>query len=91
MSATFAKFVLPIVGSNAVRHTTKQEFTLGVAQIGDNNTTWVYVLHTVDLAANAATAVDSSFNTGAGTGYTNGTVAAKANEYGWVKKTTSPL
>lgn len=81
-----------IVGANIDRKTPVQEFTLGLPALDNGNQTWVYVSHSAILAANAATAVNGSFVAAAGTGYTNGpNTAAAVGDFGWVRKTTSPL
>lgn len=84
--------VIPMAGANVARRTTTKEFTLGTAQIDDANRTWVYVQADVTVAAAAAPAVSATFHLTAATGgsYTADTAFA-ANEYGWVRKTTSPL
>lgn len=85
-------FVIPMIGANPDRRTTNQEFDLGTAQIDTDNRTWVYVLSNVVVAAAAAPVVSGTFTLTAGTGgaYTADTAFA-IGEYGWVRKTTSPL
>ena len=84
--------VIPMAGANVARRTTTKEFALGTAQIDDQNRTWVYVQADVAVAAAAAPVVSATFHLTAATGgsYTADTAFA-ANEYGWVRKTTSPL
>ena len=85
-------FVIPMVGANPSRRTSTKEFALGTAQVDDQNRTWVYVQADVAVAAAAAPVMSASFHLTAGTGgsYTADTAFA-INEYGWVRKTTSPL
>ena len=84
--------VIPMAGANLARRTTNKEFTLGTAQIDDANRTWVYVQADVAVSAAAAPVVSATFHLTAATGgsYT-ADAAFAANEYGWVRKTASPL
>lgn len=84
--------VIPLVGVNFARRTTDKEFKLGTPQLDDSNQTWVYVQANVAVAAAQAPVVSAAFALTAATGgsYTADTAFA-ANEYGWVRKTTTPL
>ena len=83
-------FVIPMVGANASRRTLAKEFVLGTAQIDDQNRSWVYVRASEAVATGTCT-VDANFAlTDAAGNYTADTAFA-INEYGWVRKTTSPL
>jgi len=83
-------FAIPMVGANPSRRTTTREFKLGTAQIDDANRTWVYVQASEAVATGTCT-VDANFAlTDAAGNYTADTAFA-INEYGWVRKTTSPL
>lgn len=84
--------VIPLVGVNFARRTTTKEFTLGTPQLDDSNRTWVYVQADVAVAAAQAPVLSGAFHLTAATGgsYTADTVFA-ANEYGWVRKTATPL
>lgn len=85
-------FSVPIAGANPDRRTLTQEFSLGTATLDDANRTWVYVKSNVTVAAAAAPVVSGAFLLTAGTGgaYTADKAFA-SGEYGWVRKTTSPL
>jgi hypothetical protein len=81
-----------LVGANPSRRTTSREFLPGSACLDDQNRTWVYVGPSTNAIAAAATCtVTGAFvvNNTAGT-YTADTAFA-TGEYGWVRKTTSPL
>lgn len=66
-------------------------FALGQSAMGTDNTTWVFVRANLGVAANVAVVVDANFNiTGLGAGYTTA-VPFLINEYGWVRKTVTPL
>jgi hypothetical protein len=84
--------VIPMAGANVARRTTTKEFTLGTAQIDDQNRTWVYVVSNVVVNAAQAPVVSGAFALTAATGgaYT-ADVAFTIGEYGWVRKTASPL
>ena len=88
MASTFGilNYAAPIF---AARDTTAQ-LAVGTANIGNQNDTWVYVKAT-EAVATGTCSVDSSFNlTDAAGSYTADTAFA-SGEYGWVRKTTSPL
>ena len=85
-------FTLPLVGAQASRRTSTPEFKVGTTQLDDSNRTFVYV----GPAANAINAAATCTVTGAfAVNNTAGTYTADAafatGEYGWVRKTTSPL
>lgn len=84
--------IIPMVGAQFARRTTTKEFTLGTAQIDDSNRTWVYVISNVVVNAAQAPVVSGAFALTAATGgnYTADNAFA-VGEYGWVRKTTSPL
>ena len=85
-------FTIPMVGASATRRTPNQEFALGTTQLDDQNRTYVYVRSNVAVAAAAAPVMSAAFLLTAGTGGTYTADAAfAAGEYGWVRKTTSPL
>ena len=83
-------FVIPMVGPQASRRTSTREFTLGTAQIDDSNRTWVYVQASEAVATGTCTVSAAFALTDAAGNYTAETAFA-AGEYGWVRKTTSPL
>lgn len=85
-------FVIPMVGANPDRRTSNREFDLGTAQIDDNNSTWVYVLAPAAVAAAAVVVLTQpAFTIATGAGNYTADTAFAAGEYGWVRKTTSPL
>jgi len=68
-------------------------FALGTPVLGTDNSTWVFVVADVPVTAGAnAVAINGDFHITAATGggYT-AQVAFAAGEYGWVKKSTTPL
>lgn len=82
----------PLVGANTSRRSLNKEFVAGTASMDDQNRTWVYV----GPAANAITAAATCTVTGAfAVNNTAGNYTADAafatGEYGWVRKTASPL
>jgi len=85
-------FTIPLVGANPSRRTSAAEFKVGTTELDDSNRTWVYV----GPAANAITAAATCTVTGAfavnntAGNYTADTAFA-TGEYGWVRKTTTPL
>lgn len=85
-------FTIPMVGANPTRRTTTKEFTLGTTQLDDQNRTWVYVISNVNVNAAQAPVMSAAFALTAATAgaYTADTAFA-IGEYGWVRKTTSPL
>ena len=85
-------FTIPLVGANATRRTTTPEFKVGTTQLDDSNRTFVYV----GPATNAINAAATCTVTGAFVvNNTAGTYTADAafatGDYGWVRKTASPL
>lgn len=84
-------FVIPMIGANPSRRTTTKEYKLGTAQVDDSNRTWVYVQASGAIAAAATVIVDANFSASSGAGSYTADTAFAANEYGWVRKTASPL
>lgn len=85
-------FTVPMVGANPLRRTTTPEFALGTPNTDDSNRTYVYVKSNVVVAAAAAPVMSGAFVLTAGTGGAYTADAAFAvGDYGWVRKTTSPL
>lgn len=82
--------VIPMAGAQLSRRTLTKEFTLGTAQIDDQNRTWVYVQASEIVATGTCTVSASFILTDAAGTYTADTAFA-LGEYGWVRKTTSPL
>ena len=83
-------FAIPMVGAAAARRTANREFKLGTAQLDDSNQTWVYVQASEAVATGTCTVSVAFALTDAAGNYTADTAFA-AGEYGWVRKTTSPL
>ena len=85
-------FTIPMLGAQANRRTLTPEFKVGTTNLDDSNRTFVYV----GPAANAINAAATCTVTGAfAVNNTAGSYTADAafatGEYGWVRKTTSPL
>lgn len=83
-------FVIPMVGAQAARRTTNREFKLGTVQLDDSNQTWVYVQASETVATGTCTVSAAFALTDAAGNYTADTAFA-SGEYGWVRKTTTPL
>lgn len=83
-------FVIPMVGAAAARRTPNREFKLGTAQLDDSNQTWVYVQASEAVATGTCTVSGAFALTDAAGNYTADTAFA-SGEYGWVRKTASPL
>ena len=83
-------FAIPMVGAAAARRTPNREFKLGTAQLDDSNQTWVYVQASEAVATGTCTVSGAFALTDAAGNYTADTAFA-SGEYGWVRKTTSPL
>ena len=83
-------FVIPMVGAQAARRTTNREFKLGTVQLDDSNQTWVYVQASEAVATGTCTVSAAFALTEAAGSYTADTAFA-AGEYGWVRKTATPL
>ncbi len=84
--------VTPLIGAGISRRTTTPEFALGTPFMGNGNDTYVYVQASGAIAAAATCSVNGSFVATSGAGnYTVDSVAFAAGEYGFVRKTTSPL
>lgn len=82
--------VIPLVGVNFARRTTTKEFKLGTPQLDDDNRTWVYVQASEVVATGTCTVSAVFALTDAAGSYTADTAFA-SGEYGWVRKTTTPL
>ncbi len=83
--------MIGMAGAAHERKTVYSELRVGTPCLDDANRSWVYVKFGAATAGGAAVGIDGSFNGTAGTGYTNGASAAALGDYGWVRKTTSPL
>lgn len=82
--------VIPLAGVNFARRTTTKEFKLGTPQLDDSNQTWVYVQASEAVATGTCTVSGAFALTDAAGSYTADVVFA-SGEYGWVRKTTTPL
>lgn len=82
--------VIPLAGVNFARRTTTKEYTLGTPQLDDSNRTWVYVQASEAVDTGTCTVSAAFALTDAAGSYTADT-AFVSGEYGWVRKTTSPL
>lgn len=80
----------PIVGANTDRRTLTQEFRLGTAFIDTQARTWTYGQASEAVATGTCTLSASFVITDTGGAHTADTVFA-INEYGWVRRTTSPI
>lgn len=83
-------FVIPMVGASPNRRTSNQEFDLGTAQIDGENRTWVYVQASEAVATGTCTVSGAFALTDLAGNYT-ADAAFAPGEYGWVRRTTSPL
>jgi hypothetical protein len=85
-------FTLPLVGAQASRRTSTPEFKVGTTQLDDSNRTFVYVGPATNAIAAAATCtVTGAFAVNNTAGTYTADAAFATGEYGWVRKTTSPL
>lgn len=82
--------VIPMAGANVARRSLTKEFTLGTPNIDDNNRTWVYV-QASEVVATGTCTVSAAFVLTDAAGTYTADVAFAVGEYGWVRKTTSPL
>ena len=81
-----------IVGANPLRRTTTPEFKVGTTNLDDSNRTFVYVGPATNAIAAAATCtVTGAFAVNATAGNYTADTAFAAGDYGWVRKTASPL
>lgn len=83
-------FTIPMIGANPSRRTTAKEFALGTSQLDDSNRTWVYV-RASEVVATGTCTVSAVFALTDAAGDYTADVAFASGEYGWVRKTTSPL
>lgn len=81
-----------LVGGNTDRRTTVQEMTPGTSMLDNQNRTWVYVGPAANVIAAAATCtVTGAFAVNNTAGNYTADTAFATGEYGWVRKTASPL
>lgn len=79
-----------VLGADFAERTTSPKFAVGTPALGNLNDTWVYVKATENVATGTCT-VDGSFNLTDAAGNYTADVAFVSGEYGFVRKTTSPL
>ena len=85
-------FTIPLVGANPSRRTSTPEFKVGTTQLDDSNRTFVYVGPATNAISAAATCtVTGAFAVNNTAGTYTADAAFAAGDYGWVRKTTSPL
>ena len=85
-------FTIPMAGAHANRRTSTPEFKVGTTNLDDSNRTFVYVGPATNAIAAAATCtVTGAFAVNAAAGNYTAEAAFVAGEYGWVRKTASPL
>ena len=85
-------FTIPMVGAQANRRTSTPEFKVGTTNLDDSNRTYVYVGPAANaIAAGATCTVTGAFAVNATAGNYTADTAFAAGEYGWVRKTASPL
>ena len=85
-------FTSGIVGANPSRRTTTPECAVGTPSLDNGNRTFVYVGPATNVIAAAATCtVTGAFVVNNTPGTYTADAAFAAGEYGWVRKTASPL
>ena len=85
-------FTIPMAGAQANRRTSTPEFKVGTTNLDDSNRTFVYVGPATNAIAAAATCtVTGAFAVTAAAGPYTADTAFAAGDYGWVRKTASPL
>jgi hypothetical protein len=82
--------IIPMAGANFARRTDNKEFDLGTPQLDESNRTWVYVRASENVATGTCT-VSAGFALTDTAGTYTADVAFVSGEYGWVRRTTSPL
>lgn len=82
--------LIGLAGANSDRRTTTAEFKLGTPALDTDNRTWVYVKASEAVATGTCTVSGAFALTDAAGTYTADTAFA-SGDYGWVRKTTSPL
>lgn len=81
---------LAMLGANFEQTSTTPLMALGQSALGTDNTTWVYVQASEDVATGTCT-VSADFALTDTAGNYTAAVAFTSGDYGWVRKTTSPL
>ena len=84
--------VTPLAGSNTARRTSLPEFAVGTPILSRGNNTFVYVGPATNAITAAATCtVTAAFIVNNTVGSYTADDAFATGEYGWVRKTASPL
>jgi len=84
--------LFPIIGANSTRRTTSSEFKPGTACLDDQNRTWVYVGPASSaVTSGSACSLTTAFVVSSTSGSYTADAAFTSGDYGWVRKTTSPL
>ncbi len=82
----------PLAGANTALRTITPDRALGSPALGASNTTWIYVgPATAAIAGAAVVVVSGAFAVVTGAGNYTADDPFAINEYGWVRKTVSPL
>ena len=85
-------FTIPMLGAQANRRTSTPEFKVGTTNLDDSNRTFVYVGPAANaINAGATCTVTGTFAVNNTAGSYTADVAFATGEYGWVRKTASPL
>jgi hypothetical protein len=80
------------IGKTYSKRTLNAEFKLGTPSLSDQNDTFVYVQAPALIAAAATCTVSqATFIAASGAGTYTADTAFAAGEFGWVRKTTTPL
>lgn len=83
---------VPLMGANTDRRTQAKEFTTGMSTLDNQNRTWVYTGPAAAPVAAAATCtLNADFTLGAAAGNYTADTAFATGDFGWVRKTASPL
>ena len=82
--------LIGLAGASEARRTTNAEFKIGTPALDTDNRTWVYVKASGAVATGTCTVSGAFVVTDAAGTYTADTAFADG-EYGWVRKTPSPL
>jgi hypothetical protein len=83
--------VLDAIGVNTARRTTEAEFKVGTVVIGDDANAWTYGKASETVATGTCTLNGSTFAITDAAGNHTADTAFAANEYGWVRRTTTPF
>jgi len=83
--------VPPLIGANFDRRTTDPEFALGTTVAGNDSHSYTYGKASEAVATGTCTLNASTFAITDLAGNHTAVTAFAINEYGWVRRTTSPL